>query len=59
MNNKCYCAQCLKLYDFKGWDPKKFDWDEKNNVDVNYLLKKCKKYKHIWWKDYVIWKLSK
>lgn len=37
------------------WNPKKVKWDRKG---IHALFKHCSQFKHIWEKDYIIWKLQ-
>ena len=46
-------AKCYSNYFNIWWDSEKFNWDY-----ADYLQKYCQKYKHIWKKDYIKWKLK-
>jgi|TARA_Y100000310_G_C20677619_1_gene814005 hypothetical protein len=43
-----YCFEYFEIW----WDPNKFNWK-----DIFYLFDQYSKYKDIWEKDYLIWKL--
>lgn len=53
-NESCQCITCLIETKFKNWNPEKYNWSNSKTL-FNY----CKEYKHIWHKDYVIWKLER
>lgn len=64
MNDQVYFINSGLKKQIKSMDFNEFSLWYKQTLDYNcyifygYLLKHCLKYKHIWYKDYVIWKLS-